>query len=56
MHQASVGFHCPECTKSGAQKVIKASQLVTRPVVTYALIAINVVDLPRRHRLRAPDA
>ena len=43
MHQASVGFHCPECTKSGAQKVIKASQLVTRPVVTYALIAINLV-------------
>ena len=42
MHQASVGFHCPECTKSGAQKVIKASQLVKRPVVTYALIAINV--------------
>ena len=43
MHQASVGFHCPECARSGAQKVIKASQLVTRPVVTYALIAINLV-------------
>ena len=43
MHQASVGFHCPECTKTGAQKVIKASQLVTRPVVTYALIAINLI-------------
>ena len=43
MHQASVGFHCPECAKSGAQKVIKASQLRTRPVVTYALIAINLV-------------
>ena len=43
MHQASVGFHCPECTKSGAQKVIKASQLVKRPVVTFALIAINLV-------------
>ena len=43
MHQASVGFHCPECTKSGAQKVVRASQLRTRPVVTYALIAVNVV-------------
>jgi membrane associated rhomboid family serine protease len=43
MHQASVGFHCPECTKTGAQKVIKASQLRTRPAVTFALIAINVV-------------
>jgi membrane associated rhomboid family serine protease len=42
MHQASVGFHCPECTKSGAQKVVRANQLRTRPVVTYGLIAINV--------------
>lgn len=42
MQQASVGFHCPECTKSGAQKVVRASQLRTRPVVTQALIAINV--------------
>ena len=42
MHQASVGFHCPECTKKGAQKVVRASQLRTRPTLTYALIAINV--------------
>jgi membrane associated rhomboid family serine protease len=42
MHQASVGFHCPECTKSGAQKVVKASQLVKRPVVTFTLIALNL--------------
>ena len=42
MHQASVGFHCPECTKRGAQKVVRASQLRTRPTLTYALIAINV--------------
>ena len=42
MHQASVGFHCPECARSGAQKVVRASQLRTRPVATFALIAINV--------------
>jgi membrane associated rhomboid family serine protease len=38
-----VGFHCPECTKSGAQKVIKASQLRTRPIVTFVLMAVNIV-------------
>ena len=43
MHQASVGFHCPECTKSGAQKVVRAGQLRQRPAVTYVLIAINLV-------------
>jgi len=43
MHQASVGFHCPECAKSGAQKVVRASQLKTRPIVTQILIALNVV-------------
>ena len=43
MHQASVGFHCPDCAKRGAQKVVRASQLRTRPILTQALIAINVV-------------
>jgi membrane associated rhomboid family serine protease len=42
MHQASVGFHCPECTKAGAQKTIRPGQLLTRPVVTQVLIAVNV--------------
>lgn len=42
MSQASVGFHCPECTKSSGQKVIRGAQLRTRPVVTQALIALNV--------------
>jgi membrane associated rhomboid family serine protease len=42
MHQASVGFHCPECTKQGAQKVVRPRQLLNqRPAVTQALIAIN---------------
>ncbi len=43
MHQASVGFHCPECTKKGAQKVVRADQLRTRALLTQALIAVNVV-------------
>jgi membrane associated rhomboid family serine protease len=42
MRQASVGFHCPECTKSSGQKVVRAAQLRTRPVVTNVLIALNV--------------
>ena len=41
MHQASVGFHCPECTRSGSQKVLRPSQLVTRPMVTIVLVALN---------------
>jgi membrane associated rhomboid family serine protease len=43
MRQASVGFHCPECTRAGAQKVIRADQLRTRPLLAQLLIAVNVV-------------
>lgn len=44
MSQASVGFHCPECTKSSGQKVMRGAQLMrARPVVTQALVAINVL-------------
>ncbi len=43
MHQASVGFHCPECTRAGAQKVYRPGDLVSRPLVTMALVAANVV-------------
>lgn len=43
MHQASVGFHCPECTKQGKQKVYQGiGSLRTRPVLTQILIAVNV--------------
>jgi len=42
MSQASVGFHCPECTKSSGQKVIRGTQLRVRPLVTQVLIALNV--------------
>lgn len=43
MNQASVGFHCPECARKGRQKVYTAASLITRPYITYALIAINVI-------------
>jgi membrane associated rhomboid family serine protease len=43
MRQASVGFHCPECTKAGAQKIVRPQQLLNaRPLVTQVLIAVNV--------------
>ncbi len=44
MHQASVGFHCPDCTKQGAQKVISGPAALrgSVPVLTRLLIAINV--------------
>lgn len=44
MKTASVGFHCPECTKTGKQKVYTRASLSTlnRPVVTMALVGINV--------------
>jgi membrane associated rhomboid family serine protease len=43
MRQASVGFHCPDCTKQGAQKVINPRALFNRrPLITQILIGINV--------------
>jgi membrane associated rhomboid family serine protease len=43
MTQASVGFHCPECARSGRQRVYTGRSLfqTEKPVVTLALIAIN---------------
>jgi membrane associated rhomboid family serine protease len=42
MHQASVGFHCPECTRGARQHVVTARSLVSRPVVTMVLVAANL--------------
>lgn len=43
MNQASVGFHCPECTSRGAQKVYRGIPAIrTTPVVTSVLIGLNV--------------
>lgn len=44
MHQASVGFHCPECTKAGSQQVYRGvASLQARPLVTQVIIAINLL-------------
>jgi membrane associated rhomboid family serine protease len=42
MHQASVGFHCPECARRGRQRVMTARSLATRPIVTTILVAANL--------------
>lgn len=45
MHQASVGFHCPECARSGRQQVRSGSAAfgtTVVPTLTYVLIGINV--------------
>lgn len=43
MHQASVGFHCPECAKVGKQKVFQGiGSLRARPILTQVLIAVIV--------------
>jgi len=43
MVQAAVGFHCPECSRGGRQRVYTTRTLgqLNRPVVTQALIAVN---------------
>lgn len=41
MHQASVGFHCPECTRSGSTTVYHGIPTEV-PWLTYVLIGLNV--------------
>ncbi len=49
MIQASVGFQCPNCARSGSQRVVNPSTRWSRggstfqPTATFALIAINVL-------------
>jgi membrane associated rhomboid family serine protease len=45
MVQASVGFHCPECTKQGAKNspVVTLRSLDVQPIVTQVLIALNAI-------------
>lgn len=44
MTTASVGFHCPECARSGKQQVYTRANIaaLNRPLVTQGLIAVNV--------------
>lgn len=44
MNQASVGFHCPECVRGGAQRVYTARTMPSSStaIVTTALVAMNV--------------
>lgn len=61
MINASVGFHCPQCTRGAPQRVVRPSARwsrgasMQRSVVTISLIAINVAvfvyDLGKRSRL-----
>lgn len=56
MHQASVGFHCPDCATAGKQKVMQGpAAWVTRPLVTQALIAVNVVIFVAQMATRGAD-
>lgn len=43
MVPASVGFHCPECVRAGAQRVQTLRTLHARPIVTQVLIALNAL-------------
>lgn len=45
MHQASVGFHCPECTRTGRQKVLTAQHWVIRPTATKVLIGLCLAGM-----------
>jgi len=44
MHQASVGFHCPDCARTGAQRVQRGvPRSLPRPLLTQVLVAVNAV-------------
>lgn len=51
MHQASVGFHCPECTRARPQRTVDVRRLTpAQPYAALTLVAINLavwaLDIP----------
>lgn len=40
MRPASVGYHCPECTKSGSQQVYRPGDLATKPIATFTIMGL----------------
>lgn len=43
MHQASVGFHCPECLAAESTRVVHAGALRgTQPILTLVLMGLNI--------------
>lgn len=44
MHAASVGFHCPSCTKQGAQKTYKPGSSAKGTPFTFAILALIVAS------------
>ncbi len=43
MKSASVGYHCPDCAKAGAQKVYRPGDLGSKPTLVYAIIGLCVL-------------
>ena len=43
MHQASVGFHCPDCVRGSGQRVYRARDLRPGKQATISLLVLNAV-------------
>ena len=58
MTQASVGFHCPECARAGAQQVIPARALMNKrtTTVTSILIGLNIAAFVLQRATDRPGA
>lgn len=60
MVSAPVGFRCPDCVSSEAASIrtpltVAGGQIITKPTVTYALIAINIVVFAMQYLVGVND-